>query len=99
MNHLKNFAELNEAKKKAATKSDEPKKKKGANNQKGYKFYALNVDSNKIVAGNEYKSDAQDVANEFLEDEKNKGKYKVYTKSFLTSKGIDADSDSNWANS
>lgn len=102
MNNLKSFTELFEAKKKvvaAATKSDEPKKKKGKNNKKDYKFYTVNKETMKIVGGWEYKSDGQDLVKEYEEDKANKGKYAVYTKSYLAGKDIDVDSDSNWANS
>lgn len=52
--------------------------------------------ANKILGGNEFKQDAQDTANEYLENPQGI-RAKVYTGSFLKSKGIDPNEDTNWA--
>lgn len=67
-------------------------------NQKGYLFYVIQIDTEKIAEGFEYKEDAQERIKELLDesDKLLKGKLKIYTKRALITKGIDPDVDSNW---
>ena len=62
-----------------------------AYNQKDYQFYVVNPQTMKIESGWEYKDDAKEHQQEY-----DRGQMKVYTKSFLTSKGIDPSDDKNW---
>lgn len=62
-----------------------------------YKFFVvmdLNGES-KIIGGNDYKEDAIDAANEYLESGI---RLKVYSGKFLISKGVNPEDDSNWGN-
>jgi hypothetical protein len=62
-----------------------------------YQFFIV-MDSNgmsKIIGGNDYKQDALDAANEYLESGI---RLKVYSGKFLKGKGIDPEDDSNWGN-
>lgn len=62
-----------------------------------YKFFIV-MDLNgqsKIIGGNDYKQDAIDGANEYLESGI---RLKVYSGQFLRGKGINPEDDSNWGN-
>ena len=62
-----------------------------------YKYFVLCTDSNMIIAGNEYKEDAVDVACEFNEDTYYPCNiFRVYTAVYLKRLGIDAFNHENW---
>lgn len=66
-------------------------------NDSNYQFFIV-MDSNgmsKIIGGNDYKQDAIDAANEYLESGI---RLKVYSGKFLKGKGIDPEDDANWGN-
>ena len=71
-------------------------------NQKDYLFYVINLDNNKIWAGNEYEEDAYDMLDNYNENY-DKAKLKVYTKRYILSNslvdgGINPDDNNNWTN-
>jgi len=59
--------------------------------QKGYSFYVFDTVKNKILSGWEFRSDAKDYV-----DEKAVPGLKIYTRSFLKSKGIDPKKNDSW---
>ena len=63
-----------------------------------YKYFVFNTEDQIIVAGNEYKEDAEDVCDE-LNDLYYSPLYRVYTASYLqTRKQINPHDFNNWAN-
>lgn len=65
------------------------------NNDPEYKYYGVSVKLKKLFSGFEYQSDAQDFVNE-QNEYGDMGPFKVYSKRFLISKGINPDDDENW---
>lgn len=59
--------------------------------KKGYKYFAYCPGQNKIVAGNEFKEDAQDFANEI-----GNGQLKVYTRVYLKKLKVDPANNDSW---
>lgn len=84
---------IKEMRKKMVIEEQEKKKspKKPKYNNSDYKYYVLDTKKNKIESGWEYKEDAQDRID--TDELKN---VKVYSKTFLKSKGINPDEDKNW---
>jgi len=60
-------------------------------NQKDYAFYVFNIKINKINSGWEFKEDANEAIEELEGSD-----FKVYTKKYLLSKGINPDDNINW---
>ena len=68
-------------------------------NQKDYKYYVFNTETNKIAEGFEYQEDAIDRIKELIKESDNllKGKLRSYARKGLTNRGIDPDLNENWA--
>ena len=68
-------------------------------NQKDYKYYVFNTETNKIAEGFEYQEDAIDRIKELIEESGKllKGKLRSCTRKALMIKDIDPDINENWA--